>query len=161
MLPTEDAEMIGPMYQVITDIERIGDIAKTIGNITETCYRKQYKLDESHKEDIKELLTLVDEEFGLSIDMFTHKTMEHLNRILKLEDDVDQKEKKLQKTYQRDIKRRLSKPREGMLYPDLVASLERIGDHATNIAFSILNEDSDEVRDLLEEEHVDTIEDVL
>ncbi len=48
-----------------------------------------------------------------------------------------------------------------MLYSDLVASLERIGDHATNIAFSILNEDSDEVRDLLEEEHVDTLEDAL
>ncbi|MCD7892713.1 MAG: Na/Pi cotransporter family protein [Erysipelotrichaceae bacterium] len=97
MLPTEDAEMIGPMYQVVTDIERIGDIAKTIGNITETCYKKQYKLDEGHKSDIRELLVLVDEEFSLSIDMFTHKSLEHLNRILKLEDDVDQKEKKLQK----------------------------------------------------------------
>lgn len=71
------------------------------------------------------------------------------------------KKRNCKKTYQRDIKRRLSKPREGMLYSDLVASLERIGDHATNIAFSILNEDSDEVRELSEEEHVDTIEDVL
>ncbi|MCD7949157.1 MAG: PhoU domain-containing protein [Erysipelotrichaceae bacterium] len=48
-----------------------------------------------------------------------------------------------------------------MLYSDLVASLERIGDHATNIAFSILNDDTEEVRELLEEEHVGTIEDVL
>ena len=48
-----------------------------------------------------------------------------------------------------------------MLYSDLVAALERVGDHATNIAFSILNDDSEEISRLLEEEHFDPAEYIL
>ena len=48
-----------------------------------------------------------------------------------------------------------------MLYSDLVAALERVGDHATNIAFSILNDDSEEIGRLIEEEHVDPSDYIL
>ncbi len=67
----------------------------------------------------------------------------------------------LQKAYLKDIKRKETAPREGMLYSDLVAALERVGDHATNIAFSILNDDSEEISRLLEEEHFDPAEYIL
>ena len=32
----------------------------------------------------------------------------------------------------------------GMIFSDLVSGLERVADHATNIAFSILDEDPEE-----------------
>lgn len=60
-----------------------------------------------------------------------------------------------------DIKRKETAPREGMLYSDLAAALERVGDHATNIAFSILNDDSEEINRLIEEEHVDPSDYIL
>ena len=81
--------------------------------------------------------------------------------VLKLEDLIDQKEDALQKAYLKDMKRKEAAPREGMLYSDLAASLERVGDHATNIAFSILNDDSEEINRLLEEEHVNPADYIL
>lgn len=160
-LPEEDSKMIGPLFHVISDIERIGDHAKTISNITATCARKEYKFTQNNKVEIRELLTMVNSELELSLDMFTHKSVEHLTEIIKLEELIDRKEDRLQKNYLTDIKKKETAPREGMLYSDVAAALERIGDHATNIAFSILNEDSEEVKRLLEEEHVDPADYIL
>lgn len=160
-LPEEDAHMIGPLYHVIADIERIGDHAKSIANITLTCDRKNYRFTYDHKLEIRELLTMINSEIELSLDMFTHKSLTHLSEILKLEDLIDRKEDRLQKAYLTDIKRKETAPREGMLYSDLAAALERVGDHATNIAFSILNDDSEEINRLIEEEHVNPSDYIL
>lgn len=160
-LPEEDSKMIGPLFHVISDIERIGDHATTISNIAETCARKEYEFKKEHKQEIRELLVMVNSELELSLDMFVKKSLSHLSEILKLEDSIDRKEDRLQKAYITDIKRMETNPRQGMLYSDLAASLERVGDHATNIAFSILNEDSEEVRKMIEEEHVDPINYIL
>ena len=35
-------------------------------------------------------------------------------------------------------------PEAGMLFSDIVSGLERVSDHATNIAFAILHSDSDD-----------------
>ncbi len=160
-LPDEDRRMVGPLFHVIADLERIGDHARTISNITLTCEKKNYRFTEEHKTEIRELLTMVNSELELSLEMFTQKSLDHLSEILKIEDLVDQREDMLQKAYLKDIKRKETAPREGMLYSDLVAALERVGDHATNIAFSILNDDSEEISRLLEEEHFDPAEYIL
>ena len=160
-LPDEDARMIGPLYHVIADIERIGDHAYIISKMTETCYNKKYVFTEKHKRRIRELLTMINSELELSIEMFSKRSLNHLNEILKLEDLIDAKEKRLQKDYLKDIKTKEAAPREGMLYSDLAAALERVGDHATNIAFSILNDDSEEISRLLENEHVNPSDYIL
>jgi len=160
-LPEEDNKMIGPLIHVIADIERIGDHASSIANITVKCAEKNISFTHEHKVQIRELLTLVNSELEFSIDMFSNKTLEHLSEILKLEDLIDKKEKELQHEYLSDMKKRTMRPRAGMLYSDLAANLERVADHATNIAFSILNEDSEEVNRLLEEEHVDPADYIL
>ena len=154
-LPESDAKMIGPLFHVISDLERIGDHARGIFDIADTYERKGYSFTEEHKVEIRELLTLVNSEIEYSIDMFAHKSVAHLHDILHLEELIDRKEDKLQKAYIADIKSKATHTREGMLYSDLAASLERVGDHATNIAFSILNENNEDVLRLLEQKHVD------
>ena len=154
-LPEEDSSLIGPLFHVITDLESIGDHAKTISNIAETCARKEYSFTREHKREIRELLTMVNSELELSMDMFIHKSVDHLNDILQLEDAIDRKENRLQKSYLVEMKNMETSPRVGMLYSDLAAALERVGDHATNIAFSILNLETEEIRELVEKEHID------
>lgn len=154
-LAQEDAKMVGPLFHVISDLERIGDHATSIYNIAETCARKGYSFTSDHKKEIRELLTLVNSEIEYSIDMFVKKSVDHLHDILHLEELIDRKEARLQKAYIVDIRSKTTHTREGMLYSDLAASLERVGDHATNIAFSILNEDNEDILRLLEQEHVD------
>lgn len=153
-IPEEDNKMIGPLIHVVADIERIGDHISSIANITQKCEREKIFFTEIHKVKIHELLTLVNSELEYSIEMFSKKNTEHLSDILTLEDLIDKKEKELQHQYLSEMKKNMTQPRAGMLYSDLAAYLERIADHATNIAFSILNDDSEEIHSLLENEHV-------
>lgn len=159
-LPAQDAKMVGPLFHVISDLERIGDHATGIFKFAEECAEKEYRFTDQNKQDIRELLTMVNSEIEYSMDMFTQKSVEHLHDILHLEELIDKKEKQLQKAYLADMRSKATHTREGMLYSDLAASLERIGDHATNIAFSILNEDNEDILRLLEQEHAD-LEDML
>lgn len=157
-LPESDSKMIGPIYHVISDIERIGDHAKSISYMINTCVEKGYDFKDNHKVKIKELFVLVDKNLKLTVDMFVKQSYEHLIEIIETEEMIDYKEKELQIEYLRELKKNEVKPREGMLYSDLVASLERIGDHATNIAFSILSDDNEEVKAILENEQYNIAE---
>ena len=60
---------------------------------------------------------------------------------LELENQIDEMEKKLQKSHVRRLARNECTAQAGMLFSDLVSNLERVADHGTNIAFSILEED--------------------
>lgn len=150
-LPEQDAKTMGPIFHVIADIERIGDRATIFAEITKTCEEKGITFAESHKTKIRELLCLVNSELQYSIDMFSKKTLKHLSEILQIEKTIDDMEKDLQREYLTNMKMKAIKPRAGMLYSDLAAGLERVADHGTNIAFSILNDDSEEVSRVIEE----------
>ena len=76
-----------------------------------------------------------------SIDMFSHNNREHLEEILELENNIDDMEKKLQQSHVERLTRNECTPEAGMIFSDIVSGLERVADHATNIAFSILDED--------------------
>ena len=150
-IPEHDAKLLGPMFHVLADIERIGDHSLTIAKKIKVCEEKGYHFNDKHRQSIQELLTLVNSELEMSMDMFENRNIDHLKQILAIEKVIDDKESDLQKQYLSDMKRRVTGPREGMVYSDVIASLERIGDHCTNIAFSILNSDSSEVEKLVEE----------
>ena len=76
-----------------------------------------------------------------SIDMFSHNNREHLEEILELENNIDDMEKKLQQSHVERLTRNECTPEAGMIFSDIVSGLGRVADHATNIAFSILDED--------------------
>ena len=73
-----------------------------------------------------------------SLDMFTSKSKEHMQDIIELEDRIDAEEKKYQQSHVKRLTKGKCTPESGMLFSDTISGLERVGDHATNIAFSIL-----------------------
>ena len=79
-----------------------------------------------------------------SLDMFSNNNRIHMQEILELEDNIDKMERELQQNHVQRLTRGECTPNAGMLYSDIVSGLERVADHATNIAFSILEEDPEE-----------------
>ena len=83
-----------------------------------------------------------------AFDMFSHRSPEHMREIMELEDAVDEKERRLQKAHVKRLSKGKCTPEAGMLYSDAISGLERVADHATNIAFAILQPDTlDELED--------------
>ena len=143
-LPLADSARIGSLFHVVNDVERIGDHAV---NIVESAISKEEKkirvTDKGHEQITKmyyKVLRIYDE----SIEMFVSMKKENLKDILELEDEIDQMQIKLQKSHVKRLAKGECTPEAGLIYTDLTTGLERIADHATNIAFSILPEDPEE-----------------
>ena len=75
-----------------------------------------------------------------SIETFTEQTEEHLKEIVALEKEVDVLEKELQHNHVRRLATNECKAKSS-IFSDMVSNLERVSDHATNIAFAIYDED--------------------
>ncbi len=87
------------------------------------------------------MVNMVNKILSLSLEMFSNNTKAHLDEILLLEDQIDRKERALQNSHIERLNKNICTAQEGMMFSDLASNLERVADHATNIAFSILEED--------------------
>lgn len=138
-LPIEDLKSIGGLFHVVNDIERIGDHAE---NFADAARQRRetgvgFSADAQHEMGI--LLDKVNEIFRLSVEVFTYGKEENLDRIIEIEDSIDELEKKYQANHVERLTKNECTPEAGMIFSDVVSGLERIGDHSINIAYSMLN----------------------
>lgn len=137
-LPIQDSEMIGGLFHVVNDIERIGDHAENFADSAKMRINDQVAFSEKGEKQLQEMSASVMKILEYSIDMFSHKNQEHMKEILQLESEIDDKEKKLLRSYVKRMRKNKCSPEAGMIFSDTISGLERVADHATNIAFAIL-----------------------
>ena len=61
-----------------------------------------------------------------------------------MEDAIDAKEKEIQQHHVDRLTRQECTPEAGMIFSDVATSLERVGDHAFNIAVYIIKRENNE-----------------
>lgn len=140
-LPVEDLRSIGNLFHVANDIERIGDHAE---NITDCAVQRKetgVAISSLAQKELGEILDMVNTIMQYSLEMFAKQDDSRLDDILRLEDAIDYKERELQNAHVARLTRNECTPEAGMIFSDIVSGLERVADHATNIAFSVLDEE--------------------
>ena len=140
-LPADDAKSIGGLFHVVNDIERIGDHAENIADAAEARMKQNIGFSESAKRELSSMLDMVIKITTYALDMFSSNNQEHMQEILDLEDQVDETERELQESHIQRLTRGECTASAGMMFSDIISGLERVSDHATNIAFSLLDDD--------------------
>ena len=140
-LPTDDAQSIGGLFHVVNDIERIGDHAENIADAALARIERQVDFSIQAKRELSSMLDMVIKITTYALDMFSHNNQEHMQEILDLEDQVDEAERSLQESHIQRLTKGECSASAGMMFSDIISGLERVSDHATNIAFSLLDED--------------------
>ncbi|MBS5521884.1 MAG: Na/Pi cotransporter family protein [Clostridiales bacterium] len=140
-LPVDDRKLLGGLFHVVSDIERVGDHAENIAEDAHAKKTLKLAFSEEGNKELREMVAMVDQILSLSLDMFRNNTKEHLEEILALETQIDVKERELQNSHIERLNNNKCTAQAGMMFSDLASNLERVGDHATNIAFSILDDD--------------------
>lgn len=140
-LPSDDAKSIGGLFHVVNDIERIGDHAENIADAAASRMERGIDFSDQAKKELSQMLDMVIKVTTYALDMFSHNNQEHMEEILELEDKVDDAERYLQESHVQRLTRGECTASAGMMFSDVVSGLERVSDHATNIAFSLLEEE--------------------
>lgn len=141
-LPIEDLKGIGGLFHVVNDIERIGDHAMNIADSAKLRKERGIKFSEESFNELREMMDLINENIHLSMMVFVHHKEEHLSRVDELEEKVDVMERQIQQAHIERLKRNECTPDAGMLFSDIISGLERVSDHAINIAYAMEKEDS-------------------
>jgi phosphate transport system protein len=130
-----DLRLIVATIKINSDLERMGDQAVNIAHNTE-----RYLAEEALKPlaDLPEMAAQVKSMVRDAIDAFVRRDLELARRVLKQDDVVDNLKDKIFIDVLHVLKTEIGKLPQGLSLILIARNLERIGDHATNIAEDII-----------------------
>lgn len=140
-LPIEDLNSLGALFHVVNDIERIGDHAENVADAARQRREEGVSISKEAQKELGDMLEMVNKIIRYAVEMFAKSDETHMQEIITLEDQVDEKERELQKKHVERLTKGECSPEAGMIFSDIVSGLERVADHATNIAFAITTEE--------------------
>ncbi len=140
-LPIEDLKGLGALFHVVNDIERIGDHAENIADAAQERARSGIVLSKEAQRELGEMLDADITLIRYAVEIFVKSDERHLKDVSALEESVDAMEKEFQKLHVERLTSGACTPEAGMMFSDIISGLERVADHATNIAFATVSEE--------------------
>ncbi len=140
-LPIEDLKNLGALFHVANDIERIGDHAENVADAAVLRKENGISFSKEAQKELGEMLDMVNQLIQYAVEIFVTSNEEHLKDVAALEEKVDAKEKELQQMHVVRLTKGECTAEAGMMFSDIVSGLERVADHATNIAFANASEE--------------------
>ena len=139
-LSKSDAEKIGEMFKVLSDIERIGDHAENIAEDTVLIKGRNLKFSDVALEELSSLSRLTIEIITKALDVYRNEDKSQLPLIVSLEKEIDAYSLAYTDNHIERLKTEVCEPKSGVIFTDMIIDLERSADHANNIAFSVVPE---------------------
>lgn len=133
-----ESEKASGMMHTINDIERIGDHAENIVELTEFSITNKVEYSADAERDLKEMLEMADRTVAQAIQALEHGDMDAAGEVLKGEAELDRMELEYRKAHIHRLNQGLCTGNSGAIYLDILSNLERIGDHSKNIAEYVL-----------------------
>lgn len=130
-----DLRMVSAALKMITDMERIGDHAADISEITLALAKTGYP------SDLSQIQKMADETMRMvknSMEAYLEKDMQKASAVIRQDDIVDDCFVRIKRDVIRQINENIRNGEQAADVLMIVKYLERIGDHATNIAEWVL-----------------------
>jgi phosphate:Na+ symporter len=134
-----DKAVIGELFKIIVDFERVADHAENIMEYVEVMKTNKLVFSNTALDEIKRMSDAVYRLFTMCSEAYFARDISSLSNIAALESEVDEmqttfKENHIQRLYHSECD-----PRSSGVFTDLITDFERIGDHSTNIVYALLN----------------------
>ena len=137
-LSGHDSKVHNILLENIRDIERIGDHIENLIELTEFIENNGAQLSEDAMQELNDMLELVVETVSLAIQSLDQLDVKVAKQVLANEDKIDHMERKLRKHHIVRLNNGICTGSAGVIFVDIISNLERVGDHAANIAESVI-----------------------
>ncbi len=140
-LSEHDRVIVDSLFNVVNNIERVGDHAENIAELAEHVIEEKLNFSEDALKDIDIMYTKVNSALETSLQARKTGKAEFAEETLRIENQVDMIEKACRAGHIHRLNNNICYPEAGIMFLDLFSNLERVSDHALNIANSILAEE--------------------
>jgi phosphate:Na+ symporter len=137
-LDKNDSAKLSRDLDTIKDFERIGDHLTNVLEFFKERYSESQLLSEEGTKDLTELYDALDGMLTDALESFKNQDVELAKKVVKTEDLIDELEEKFRYRYIERLKNLEITFVRAANYPDILANLERIGDHLMNIVSSVI-----------------------
>lgn len=143
-LSEKDLRIMGSLHHVLIDLERIGDYAENIAEYAMEFPENIALLSPEGRAELGSMSEKTMETLNTGLDVFYARDADRVGDVEKLEQEVDDMKKTYISNHVDRLRKKACDPRLDVLYTNMVTTLERVSDHALNIAQSLGKEEEDE-----------------
>ncbi len=137
-LTDEDSRTVTELLHSISDFERISDHAINIIEIGQEIDQNEKDFSEKTKEDFVTLFAALTEISEITVKAFIERDVEIATNVEPLEEVIDRLTLSIRNRHIARLRKGVCNPELGVYLSDLLINCERVSDHCSNIAISII-----------------------
>lgn len=131
---------VSNLFYSISDLERIGDHAENLAESAEYMHEHNLQFSEIGLEDLRWITGVTVSGVGFAVAARQDMNLDAVRKVSKLEDEVDTLEEEMRDKHIERLSAQICNPSAGVIFLDIISNLERISDHAYNVAGYVKDE---------------------
>ena len=138
-LNDDSREVVDALFNTVNDIERIGDHAENIAELAQSSIESKEKFSDSGKAELVNMYNKVISAYTYSLEAMRTSNVDLACKVITMEEQVDMMDKSCRSNHMTRLNSSSCSIDNGVIYLDVVSNLERISDHAVNIAQQVIS----------------------
>ena len=137
-LNEDSRETVDALFNTVNDIERIGDHAENIAELAKDIVDLEISFSDVGIGELKDMYNKVVSTYAYALEAMRTSNVELACKVIKMEEQVDMMEKSCRANHMNRLNSSSCSIESGVIYLDIISNLERVSDHAVNIAQQVI-----------------------
>lgn len=138
-LNDDSRESVDGLFNTVNDIERIGDHAENIAELAQSSIESQQVFSDEGKAELINMYNKVISAYTYALEAMRTSNVDLACKVIKMEEQVDIMEKSCRANHMNRLNSNSCSIDNSIIYLDVVSNLERVSDHAVNIAQQVIS----------------------
>ncbi len=136
----KEHQSIAHLLQILSDMERVSDYCENVSEYAEGMIEKKVTFSEVAREHLDEIMNESIDSYNYALEAFINQDKEMALKVIEKETKVDDLELSLRNMHMKRLSSNQCSTDAGIIFLDMLVCMERISDHARNIAEEVLKE---------------------
>lgn len=137
-LNEDSREVIDSLFNTVNDIERIGDHAENLAELAQNSIANDVTFSDNARNELNDMYNKVVSTYTYALESMRASDVDLACKVIKMEEQVDAMEKSCRVNHMRRLNNNMCSIDNGIIYLEIITNLERISDHAVNIAQQVI-----------------------